>query len=184
VKRWWKLLLVLGVVVSLALPAGAIPKFCEPGSEHPACKDAPAPEPDLWTCDARRANGAVWTEGKWDGRAYVSKEVVAIPLCIDVAAHKDVVSWTVEWEEGEARKAPKGLKFVFEEEVPGAHYAEFEVKPTATKPDITSGCVVMTLTNDDGDVRHLAFVAMGHNGDKWTELTITATPNQEECPDH
>ena len=149
-------------------------------------KGPPAPEPEIWTCEARvdpEVGGAVWILGHWDESlsAYVSDDTVNndvdLPLCIDIGpAHRGVTNWTVSWE-GDAERDPKGLKFVFEEEVHGSVYAETEwtSKDGIVTSNTTGVDMVLNFAGDD-DVRHLVFVAMPRQGDKWTSISFTVTP--------
>jgi hypothetical protein len=175
-KRNRLLIVLLAIVTILAMATAALAAR-SPDKGRP---DKPEPPP-IWRCEDRVANDAVWVPGAWDGSSYVSDADVRadIPLCIDIEEeHRTVENWTVTWE-GTARKDPKGLMFIFEEEVHAAHYAELEVLPTAGD-DILSGTAEMTPNfglDDDGTIEHMVFVAMGRQGDKWTDLTFTATPH-------
>lgn len=133
-------------------------------------------DPDIWTCQERVDNGAVWIPGKWNGSTYLSETSVDVdvPLCIDIREeHWLVTEWTVSWE-GTASKDPKGLKFVFEEGVHQSVYAETEW--TSSEGTVTSGTVPMVLNFAGDDVTHLVFVAMPFQGDNWTDISFTVTP--------
>ena len=133
-------------------------------------------DPDIWTCQERVDNGAVWIPGKWNGSTYLSETSVEVdvPLCIDIREeHWLVTEWTVSWE-GTASKDPKGLKFVFEEGVHQSVYAETEW--TSSEGTVTSGTVPMVLNFAGDDVTHLVFVAMPFQGDNWTDISFTVTP--------
>jgi hypothetical protein len=165
-------LLVIVTVMAMATTALA-GRPDKPGKPEP---------PDIWTCAERVDNGAVWVPGEWDGTSYVSKfdpkGDVGVPLCIDldeVAAHKHVTNWSVRWE-GTARKAPKGLMLVFEEEVHATHYGEkigYGLEETLYF-DLALSDVD---ENDVFDNEHLVFLAMPRQGDKWTNITFWVTPN-------
>jgi hypothetical protein len=199
------MMLVIVTVLAMATTAlaGKPDKPDKPGK--------PLPAPDIWTCAERVENGAVWLPGEWVGDDPLTPDVedyylsdttvpVDVPLCIDMVDlvdhvdpeydHRNVVNWTVEWEGKAVRKAPKGLMFIFEEELPGTHYAEAEALPDPEE-EVFLDCVFddetgeytcdgswenITLTGN-GDAEHLVFLAMGHQGDKWTELTFTVTPH-------
>jgi hypothetical protein len=181
-------LLVIVTVMAMATTALAGRPADKPGKPEP---------PDIWTCAARVDNGAVWVPGTWNDTFYVSEfdpeEDVGVPLCIDldkVAAHKHVTNWSVRWEGKAVRKAPKGMMFIFEEEVHATHYAEAEALPDPEE-EVFLDCVFDDETGEytcdgsweniiltgNGDAEHLVFLAMGHQGDKWTNITFWVTPN-------
>ena len=182
-NRVFIVLLVIVTVLAMATTALA-GKPDNPGK--------PPPPPDIWTCAERVENGAVWLPGRWEVDYYVSdvsnlenQVDVDVPLCIDLdhlPTHKYVEKWTVEWEGRAVRKAPNGLMFIFEEEVHTTHYADLEVSPGCVFVEETglytcSGEVEMTLKGNDQVAKHLVFLAMGRQGDKWTELTFKVTPD-------
>ena len=181
-KKSWRVLFV--VVLSVAMVAAMAPAGMAKKGKGP-----PAPEPEtIWSCQDRVDNGAVWILGHWDESlsAYVSDDTtaesvpidVALPLCIDIGpAHIGVTNWTVSWE-GTANRVPKGLKFVFEEGVHQSVYAETEW--TSKDGTVTSNTVDMVLdfaADSDSDHLEFVFVAMPRQGDKWTSISFTVTPN-------
>jgi len=188
-------LLVIVTVLAMATTALA-GKPDNPGEppDHP--NDPPDPH-EMWTCAARVDNGAIWLPGRSEGDSYVSdvrdpkmQVRVDVPLCIDMPDDRTETSWLVEWEGTAVRKAPKGLMFIFEEVLPGTHYAEAEALPDP-EAEVFLGCIVDDETGDytcdgswenitlkgNGEAKHLVFLAMGHQGDKWTKLTFKVTPD-------
>ena len=199
-NRIFIMLLVIVTVLAMATTALAgRPDKPDKPDDHP--NELPDGH-DMWTCAARVDNGAIWLPGEWVDDNPDTPEVedyylsdttvgVDVPLCIDMFNHKDVVDWTVSWVGEPGRKDPKGLMFIFEEVLPGSHYAQREVLPTCVDDDEgvrrCNGSVAMTLIFDpdgvfgdeDGDVKHLVFLAMGRQGDKWESLEFTVTPQPQ-----
>ena len=168
--------MMLVIVTVLAMATTALAgRPNKPGKPEP---------PDIWTCAERVKNGAVWVPGDWNGAAYVSDLTVKVdvPLCIDLDfldVHKYVTAWTVTWEDGKTvRKDPKGLMLIFEEALPGTHYAEKEV----SQPGMQGTWYAELDLEKDGDGNpvneHLVFVAMPRQGDEWESITFTVTPER------
>jgi hypothetical protein len=126
-----------------------------------------------------------WVPGHWeDDDLWVEGHYVAsgVPVCIDLdfeEAHKYLTKWTVTWEGTALRKAPRVLMLIFEEELPGTHYAEIEL-PQPDMPTMEGQweAVWVLDADDDGDPvnDHLVFVAMPRLGDKWDTISFTVTP--------
>lgn len=163
-----KRILILVVVVGLlvALPATAMAgKPDKPGKPTTTTTTAP----DYWTCQARFDNGGVgWVLGAWDNTAgvYLGSDV---PSCIDILSdHRDLTHWKVEWSGSTTNGTVKGLKLVFEAQVHGTVFAETVVTSE-------SGRWMASWTTTG--IENLVFVAMPHQGDKWTgPVTFTLTP--------
>ena len=149
--------LAIAILMSLATTAAGMP------SKHPKPTTTTTTAPEYWSCQARVDNGASgWVLPETDDPYTVS----GLAACIDILeSDLDVHDWTVVWE----GSAPRihGLKLVFEEEVHGTVYAE-GVFTTETG----SWCPTFADTVPSS----LVFIAMPHNGDKWTEFEITITP--------
>jgi hypothetical protein len=166
-------LLTLMMVAALATAALAAKPESPPGRTTTTTPTAVTTTtlPGYWTCLARVGvdnDGAVWPLGEYDETAGVYTGQ-GPALCVDIlAAHRDITSWNVRWDGTTPKETTKGLKLVFEEEVHGTVFAETVVYDPA-------GMWPASLS--DVPVGNLVFVAMPHQGDKWTNPpTFTITP--------
>ncbi|NIT77145.1 MAG: hypothetical protein GWO44_09550, partial [Thermoplasmata archaeon] len=77
-----------------------------------------------------------------------------LPVCIDIdqPGHTGAVTWEVTWSGGEARRAIKGMLFVFEYGVHGSNLAEHET--TMVVCDASNDCS-WTVSIDPGGLEPL-----------------------------
>ncbi|NQV05143.1 hypothetical protein HQ535_01215 [bacterium] len=111
VRRVWIVLLLIGVVLALAVPAGAGKPTCEPGSTHPSCKsDEPDDGPVGLTCAEAEASGFDNVPVEWsaDGKWFTFEMNLRTGACVDVMSVEG--QWVVDVDVGSARGVSVGIQ--------------------------------------------------------------------------